>query len=81
MSNDSKFITGKTYSTRSIGDADCVFSFTVTKRTAKFIYIKEYGRDVVRRGVFTYQDEDFERCMPHGSYSMAPSIRSNTYAI
>jgi hypothetical protein len=74
---ETKFITGNTYTTRSIGDADCRFSFTVTNRTAKFIYIKEHGRDVVRRKVFTMPGEDVERCLPHGAYSMAPAISAN----
>lgn len=65
-----KFQTGKTYSTRSICDHDCVISITVKKRTAKTIKTDE-GKTLrikLWNGVETVK--------PWGSYSMAPIIRA-----
>ena len=68
-----KFETGKTYSTRSACDYDCVFSFEVLKRTAKRITIKHHD-EVFTRGI--YMHEGKEHCKPLGSYSMCPIIRA-----
>jgi hypothetical protein len=74
-----KFLVGKTYQTRSIGDADCVFSFEVLKRSAKTITIEYNGRHV-RRGVWV-DDEGVERCKPCGTYSMCPVIRADRLSV
>lgn len=71
------FAVGKTYSTRSACDHNCVFRFAIVKRTAKmitFTYLgKQHTRGVrVRDGV--------EVCLPLGSYSMAPVITANDVA-
>lgn len=68
-----QFETGKTYTTRSICDHNCVISLTVTKRTAKTITADLGGH----RGVKTLRIKDHdgvETVKPWGSYSMAPTI-------
>ena len=68
----SKFQIGQTYSARSACDYDCVFSFTVTKRTGKFLTIEDRHGKTRRVGV---RDRyGVEACSPLGSYSMAPVL-------
>jgi hypothetical protein len=62
------FEVGKTYSTRSVCDHNCVFAITVAKRTAKTITTTA-GK---RLGIKIYDDR--EQVMPLGRYSMAPII-------
>lgn len=64
-----QFEAGKTYSTRSVCDRNCVFSITVTKRTAKTIATTD-GK-TFRIAV---NDRGEETIKPMGSYSMAPII-------
>jgi hypothetical protein len=68
-----KFEVGKTYSCRSIGDHDCIFSFVVVARTAKQLTLKE-GSRTFKRGIFIW--DNVESCKPYGRYSMAPTIRA-----
>jgi len=69
-----KFEIGKTYTTRSICDSECIFSFEVIKRTAKQLTLK-HGDEVFKRGVSMY--EGSEICFPLGKYSMCPMITAN----
>jgi len=70
-----KFEAGKTYTTRSIGDNNCIWNVKVIKRTAKFLTIKVDGeREEKRMGINVWNDE--ETCLFSGRYSMAPSIRA-----
>lgn len=62
------FEAGKTYSTRSICDSECIISVTITSRTAKTV--KTGNGKTLRIG--TYDGAEFVK--PHGSYSMAPII-------
>lgn len=72
----SRFEEGAEYSARSFGDYDCVWTFLVLKRTAKFITISEASSDeILRVGVKT--DKDGEWALPFGSYSLAPVIRAS----
>lgn len=66
--NLTAFVTGKTYFTRSIVDADTIIRVTVAKRTAKTITTTEGKvlRITEHRGVETVK--------PWGSYSMAPIV-------
>ena len=78
-----KFKTGRTYSVRSTGDHECIFSFTVLKRTARFMTIRDKnGRDDRRVGV---QVSDYfdgaEIAYPLGRYSMCPIIRADRKAV
>lgn len=74
-----QFITGKTYECRSACDHETIFSFTVTKRTAKFITIADRFGDTVRVGVKLDSDGN-EYASPHGTYSMSPIIRASEVA-
>ena len=70
-----KFEIGKTYSMRSLGDYDCVWTYTVTARTAQTITItdgKETKRCRVSKGISEYYGR--EHIYPLGQYSMAPSL-------
>jgi hypothetical protein len=65
------FTLGKTYTTRSICDHDCIIRVTVAKRTAKTI-TTDAGK-VLRVG--EYDGAEFVK--PWGSYSMAPIVRAS----
>ena len=63
-----KFEEGKTYSTPSICDSECIFSVTVARRTDKSIFTSE-GQ---RLKIHVYEGR--EQVKPYGNYSMAPII-------
>jgi len=70
------FEVGKTYTDRSIGDHNCIFSFTVVRRTAKFITLDEVQGDKNKRvGVQVW--EGVETAKPFGTYSMCAVIRAD----
>lgn len=76
------FEVGTTYQTRSIGDHNCIWTFQVIARTARFVTLKSDsfrngtdGNDTARVCVRTYQDT--ECCSPFGSYSMAPVLMAD----
>jgi hypothetical protein len=67
------FIPGRTYSTRSIGDHECIYSVKVLARTAKTVTVAIRGEsEVVRRGVYVY--DGVEQIKPFGTYSMCAII-------
>lgn len=68
MNSIIKFEIGKTYSTRSICDHNCIISVTIAKRTAKTITTTE-GK-IFRPGVYN----NAECIQPWGRASMSPSI-------
>lgn len=65
-----QFEAGKTYSTRSIGDHNCIISVTVARRTAKTIITTEGKRLRVSPG----WAGEAETVKPWGRYSMCPVI-------
>ena len=70
-----KFNVGQTYSTRSICDHECVFSFTILARTAKQVTIQDpHTSDIktVRRGVSAWNG--VEQFKPFGTYSMCAVV-------
>lgn len=71
-----RFEIGAVYGARSICDSDCIFQFTVMKRTDKSVWLKDSGGRVKQRRVRPYQygDEAAECCDPHGRYSMSPVL-------
>ena len=71
---DIKFKAGRTYSTRSICDHECIFSFRVTRRTAKSVWITKDG-ETVRRSISIWNG--VEQFFPFGHYSMAAIISAN----
>jgi hypothetical protein len=72
-----KFVVGKTYSTRSICDHDCIISATVVKRTASTVTLTSgyMGRDQKTFRV-SINCDGAEQFAPWGRYSMAPMIRA-----
>jgi hypothetical protein len=73
MSNTIKtFIAGRTYSTRSACDYDCIFTIKVVRRTAKSVWIEERDGTVSRRAIQVWNG--CEHFYPFGRYSMAAII-------
>ena len=72
-----RFETGKTYSTRSACDYECVFSFTVTKRTAKTVWLRDHSDNRILRRRVQEWSADGESAAPYGRYSMAPVINAD----
>jgi len=70
-----QFAIGKTYSTRSVCNYDCIFSITVSKRTAKTLTTTD-GK-ILRIKI----DREFEYVMPEGRYSMAPVISARIVSV
>lgn len=68
-----EFETGKSYICRSVCDHDCVWTFTVAKRTTSSIWILVDG-EMVRRSVTVYDGNEI--AYPFGKFSMAPIIRA-----
>jgi hypothetical protein len=78
-----QFEVGKTYATRSLGDYDCIFSFTIRARTAKSVILDanachERG-ELVRRSI-KVRDE-VETFRPFGTYSMCATIYATERAM
>ena len=73
--NMKRFEIGKTYTCRSICNHDCVWSYTVTARTAKTITVtdgKQESRMRISAKVSEYRGA--ESVYPLGQYSMAPIL-------
>lgn len=70
-----KFETGKTYTTRSIGDHDCVWSYTVTERTAQTVTLSD-GKKTIKCKIVKQLSEyrNAETVRPLGNYSMCPLL-------
>lgn len=64
-----KFEVGKTYYCRSICDQNCVWNYTITKRTDKSVWI---GGRRFNVGM----GDNSERIFPLGKYSMCPVLRA-----
>lgn len=71
------FEVGKQYQARSAGDYDCVWTFTVVARTAKFITITEANGVIRRVGVLTGERFGAEWARPLGTYSLCPVINAS----
>lgn len=68
------FVVGDSFYCRSLGDWDCIYAFTVLKRTAKFVTL-QYFDDTMRVGV-KIDSEGSEYCHPFGVYSMCVTLRA-----
>lgn len=68
-----KFEPGKTYTTRSTADYDCVINVTIERRTDQSVWA-----DGKRFKVDEYDGAEFIR--PWGRYSMSPVIRADRLA-
>jgi len=71
----SKFEVGKTYTTRSACNHDCIIAVTVIKRTAKTI-IADCGSFRGEKRLRIKDYEGVETVAPWGSYSMSPVINA-----
>ena len=71
-------VKGVTYTVRSMCDYDCIFAFTVVKRTAKMVTISSPSRRTVARKVRVY--DGVEHLDPHGNYSMSPVLSATDRA-
>lgn len=70
-----KFEIGKTYSMRSACDHNCIWTYTVTNRTAQTVTISD-GNEVKRCRISKQHSEyrNAETIFPLGQYSMCPSL-------
>lgn len=70
-----KFEIGKTYSMRSACDHNCIWTYTVTARTAQTVTISD-GKEVkkcrISKKISEYRNA--ETIYPLGQYSMCPSL-------
>jgi hypothetical protein len=74
-----QFEVGKTYSTRSICDHDCIYRMLVLSRTAKTIRVQVNGRDAQTLRPSIYRDA--EQVKPNGTYSMCLIIDATDTAV
>ncbi|HUS43269.1 MAG TPA: hypothetical protein VMY16_11435 [Ilumatobacteraceae bacterium] len=74
------FEIGSTYTARSASNYDCIWSWTVVDRTAKFITISEFSEPSKTSRVGVRVWNDIESAMPFGRYSMAPVITADRKA-
>lgn len=77
-----QFNAGQVYSTRSIGDSNCIYTWQVIKRSDSSVWIQEMSRcgelqGKVERRKITERD-GVEMIYPNGKYSMAPTLRATS---
>lgn len=78
MTTTTTFEIGNTYATRAVGDHTMILSYTVIKRTAKFMTVVDrWGKE--RRCGISSRD-GFEYAMPEGRHAWAPMIYSHREA-
>ena len=70
-----RFEAGRTYTTRSIGDHDCIITARIVKRTDKTVTAEVDGK-VKNFRIKVWFDGTCEFFSPWGSYSMAPCMRA-----
>ncbi len=68
------FEIGKTYTTRSICDNDCVFSVTIASRTKSTVTTTDGRWFGIAKNETKWNNA--ETIFPMGRYSMAPAIRA-----
>lgn len=70
-----RFEIGSTYSMQSVCDHNCVWSYTVTERTAQTITVTD-GKEIKKLRISKKysQYRDAETVFPLGQYSMAPML-------
>lgn len=72
------FEIGETYNMRSPGMHDCIWSYTVTKRTAQTVTITDGKEIKTCRISKTYsQHRNAETIFPLGQYSLCPSLSAD----
>lgn len=80
--NTIKFEIGKTYTTRSICDSDCIFNGKCIKRTTSTVTfdIEGYGVKTCRIIKDLSEMNGCETVYPLGRYSMAPTFKASKFA-
>lgn len=68
------FEVGKTYSTRSICDSNCIFSVTIASRTKATVTTADGKKFRIAKKETEWNAA--ETIFPAGRYSMAPSIKA-----
>lgn len=76
-----RFEPGKVYYCRSACDYDCIWNFEVVRRTDSGIWIRDLDdrKAPVRRSIKNWSN--VESCSPLGSYSMAPILSADRFAV
>lgn len=69
-----KFEAGKTYSTSSVGDHNCIFKIEIISRTEKSALIKSFMGDTRRAKIHADHFDGGEYIRPE-NYSFAPIFR------
>jgi hypothetical protein len=69
-----QFQIGQTYYDRSACDHECIFSFTITARTAKTVTFIRHG-ETKRRGLSVWNG--VETFKPFGTYSMCAVVSAD----
>ena len=73
-----KFEIGKKYSMTSIGDHNCVWSYTVVKRTNATVTLYDGAKEQVFRIVKKLSEyRNAETVRPLGEYSMCPLLSAD----
>lgn len=75
MNETIKFETGKEYTMRSPSDSNCVWTYKVTRRTEKSIWVEDFPHKDKRMVVNAYNGVEYVK--PLGYYSMAPTLRAS----
>lgn len=68
------FEVGKTYSTRSVCDRNCIFSVTIASRTKSTVTTTDGKRFGIAKRETLWNEA--ETIFPTGRYSMAPAIKA-----
>jgi hypothetical protein len=73
------FAIGKTYTTTSICNSDCVYSYKVVKRTAATVtMINKFGvQKTYRINKKLSEYRNAETILPEGNYSMCPILSAD----
>lgn len=75
-----EFVAGQVTSCSSPGDSNCVWTFEVVKRTAKFVTLRDVDTDeTMRVGVrwSNFDGQQVETCLPFGRYSLCPVLKAD----
>ena len=77
-----QFEIGKTYTTRSLCNHDCIITIKVTARTAQTITVINDSNEVQKLRIIKKMTEwnNAETVLPWGKYSMAPIITAEKIA-
>ena len=70
-----EFEVGKTYATHSVCAHDCIFSYTIVKRTEKTVTIRDKFGKVKRCKL--HNNGKAEYIFPEGIYSMCPVLEAD----